>query len=726
MPRNYSLSLGAGTHPRPPGNVVEANLWPEMELQRAADRIILARFGPPGLIVDERLNVLQSRGQTTPYLEISPGGVSWSLLRVLKEGVANEAREAIQRAMRENVPTSTVALLREEDKGEQKVQIDVLPITSAVSRPRCYLVLFQTIDAEQIKEFGAVAHNILTADEKDRLVAQLRQDLSSTRFHLESLIEERDARNQELVSANEEIQSANEELQSTNEELETTKEELQSANEELQTVNEELQQRNGVLMQTGNDLINLLNSVNIPLLMLTSDLHIRQFTPPMQRLLNLRPTDIGRSIKEIRLQLSLENIEPILHEVLETLGTREVEVQDRDSRWHLLRVRPYRTAENKIEGLVVLRLDIDQLRRSQQQLVDANHFASTVMQSVPVPVVIANRDLTVRTSNRAFRDLSEMSAKELEGRSLPDLLQHLWSMDGVRARLEQMLLLPDQSISFEHEWMTDRTRTMLVNVQVLTTEADRILLVMLEDITLRLESERQITKQKEALQSKVQLAERALTRTKEELSNLAAHLFTVQEEERERVARELHDDVSQRLSLIEIQLTQAQSGEKAQEALNSARKHLQTLNTDVRTLSHQLHPAILKDLGLPAALRALVEEFGAREEMPATFVAGELPESLPDEATTAIYRITQEALRNVAKHAGRTHVKVSLQLLAHELELKVMDFGIGFDQEAGMPGAGLGMISMQERAHIAGGRFKVHSALGSGTTIEVCIPLNSR
>ena len=134
-------------------------------------------------------------------------------------------------------------------------------------------------------------------EDKDKLIAQLRQDVASTKLYLQSLLEERDARNQELVSANEEIQSANEELQSTNEELETTKEELQSANEELHTVNDELQNRNAILTQASNDLQNLLNSVNLPLLMLGNALDIRHFTPPTQRVMNLRASDIGRPVE---------------------------------------------------------------------------------------------------------------------------------------------------------------------------------------------------------------------------------------------------------------------------------------------------------------------------------------------------------------------------------------------------------------------------------------------
>lgn len=728
-PRSYAIAQHGGGA-RNPLVEIESNIWPELELQRAADRIVLARFGPPGLIIDERMNVLQSRGQTSNFLDIAPGAVSWSLLRVLREGLVNDVRGAALRAIRENVPATAVATLIDDQAGEQQIQIDVLPITSAAARPRCFLILFETL----IKSAGNRASEQpvlpqLTTDEKDRLVAQLRQDLTSTRFHLQSLVEERDARNQELVSANEEIQSANEELQSTNEELETTKEELQSANEELQTVNDELQQRNNVLTQTGNDLTNLLNSVNIPLLMLSSDLRIRQFTPPMQRLLSVRPTDVGRSINEIRLQLSLENIEPVLNDVLETLGTRELEVQDREGRWHLLRVRPYRTSDNKIEGLVVVLVDIDQLRRSQQHLVDARDFASSVVECVPVPIVVLNQDCTIRTVNTAFRQLTQMQSKELEERSLPDLVHHLWGVDGMGEKLDVLLKsTPGGMIEFEHESTTTQQKTLLIKAQALSTDGSRVLLLMMEDITLRRQAELQITKQKAALEGEIEVAARRLNRTQEELRNLTAHLFAGQEEERQHVARELHDDISQRLSLLEMLLREVQSdGNKGVDLrlLVSAMEQLQSLNTDVRSISHRLHPAILSDLGLPTALKAMVKEFGERENMPVTYLSQDLPENWSPEAATAIYRIAQEALRNVAKHAGKTHVKVELAGIDSRLQLRVKDFGVGFDQDLEFNGGGLGRISMQERARLAGGTLSIQSELGQGTTVTADIPLEN-
>jgi two-component system CheB/CheR fusion protein len=731
VPRNYAMAHSPGASRSSSMNLqAESNIWTELELQRAADRIVLARFGPAGLIIDDRLNVLQSRGQTGPYVELAPGGVSWNLLRVLKEGIAGETRTAVQQAMRENIPTAAVATITDGENGDQKILIDVLPITSAAARSRCFLVLFQAADeTEQAKPNEYASTTNLTVDEKDRLVAQLRQDLSSNRFHLQSLAEERDARNQELVSANEEIQSANEELQSTNEELETTKEELQSANEELQTVNDELQQRNNILTQTGNDLTNLLNSVNIPLLMLTSDLHIRQFTPPMQRLLSVRATDIGRSIDEIRLQLSIEDIEPILHEVLETLGTREIEVRDREGRWYLLRVRPYRTSENKIEGLVVVLLDIDQLRRSQQHLLDANHFTTAVLEAVAVPLIVLSKDFAIRAANTAFRELSQLKPKELEGMSLPELVQLLWGVESMRERLQHLLDDPATPLEFEHESSTNQRKTLLIRGRVLSHEGDHVLLLMIDDITVRREAERLVSRQKRALESEIEEAASTLTRTKEQLRGLTSHLFQVQEEEGQYIARELHDDVSQRLSFLEMLLSDASTtsaSEDCSRKLETARTQLQSINTDIRQLCHRLHPRVLKDLGLAAALRALVEEFDRREGMPATFSSRDLPEQLPDDATTAIYRITQEALRNVSKHAGRTHVKVTLHNEDHTLMLKVMDFGVGFDVDALDGQDGLGMISMQERARIAGGTFAVESELGSGTAITVKVPLEQQ
>ncbi len=727
LPRRYRAPSSAMT--RDAGSEAGA-AWPELELQRAADRIVVARFGPPGLIVDERLTVLQVRGQTSPFIDLVPGAVSWNLQRVLREDIAAPVRQAVLRAIEENIPVSTSFTTIGAPAGQPPLNVDVLPISVTGMTPRCFLILLQTgEDKSKERRTTPSLSPPLSDDERGKLLAQLQHDLSATQFHLQSIVQERDARNQELVSANEEIQASNEELQSTNEELGTTKEELQSANEELQTVNDELQQRNAILAQTGNDLNNLLTSVNIPLLMLTGDLRIRQFTPPMQRLLSVRPTDIGRPIGEITFHLGIENLETILQGVMETLGTHEVEVQDDGGRWYLLRVRPYRTSDDKIEGLVMILLDIDQLRRSQEGFLDARDFARSIVDTMPVPVVVLKDDCSIETTNSAFRELASMRASELSGRSFPDLVELLWGMKEIAPHLDG-LMQSELGKQFEMDFTstTADRRTLQVKGQVLQTGGHRVILLVLADITIQRQAEQLLSQENESLESQIESAAIQLGRTQEELRSLTAHLFSVQEEERQKVARELHDDISQRLSLLELLLNDLpQEAAKTGDGLTkfaSIREQVQTLNTDVRDISHRLHPALLDDLGLPAALKALIDEFRDREGTPATFISKNLPPLPSQPALTALYRIAQEALRNVAKHAGKTHVKVMLEAQENRLRLEVADFGIGFDQES--PGQiterGLGLISMKERAHLAQGTLIVRSSLGYGTTVTADVP----
>src|SRR5262249_36698278 len=207
-----------------------------------------------------------------------------------------------------------------------------------------------------------------SAEDTDRQIARLTQELAATREYLQSVIEQQEAANEELQSANEEVQSANEELQSINEELETSKEEIQSSNEELATVNEELHNRNLELSQTNNDLINLLSSVQMAIVMLGPDLRIRRFTPMAERMMNLIPADIGRPIKDLNLQIEIPNLERLVEEVIDTVSVKEYDVRDKQGRWYSLRVRPYRTLENKIDGAVIVLVDVDNLKRNEETL----------------------------------------------------------------------------------------------------------------------------------------------------------------------------------------------------------------------------------------------------------------------------------------------------------------------------------------------------------------------
>jgi two-component system CheB/CheR fusion protein len=185
---------------------------------------------------------------------------------------------------------------------------------------------------------------------------------------LQLTIEEKESTNQQLIAANEEILSSNEELKSTNEELQTAKEEIQSANEELKTTNEELQNRNLEARRANDDLMNLINNVNIPILMLSDDLRIRRFTPSAQTMFNLIPSDVGRPISDLRFSIVGSDLETLVSDVIATLNPVEREVQDQPGHWYMLRIRPYRTTDNLIMGAIVALVDINNLKQTEQNL----------------------------------------------------------------------------------------------------------------------------------------------------------------------------------------------------------------------------------------------------------------------------------------------------------------------------------------------------------------------
>jgi len=725
-PRIYFTDTAA----TPPENYSNEPLS-DIELQRAADLIVLARYGPPGVIINEAMEILQSRGHTGPFFEMAQGAASFHLLRMVHESIASEIAAAVRRAISEDIPIQIQGIQLQSDETERNLTLEVLPVHGLRSQRKCYLVLFVSTQ-EQTQE-SLRTREILPEDEdsKDRLIVQMRHDLSSTRLYLQSLLEERDVKNQELISANEEIQSANEELQSTNEELETTKEELQSSNEELQTVNDELQNRNAILTRASNDLSNLLNSVNLPVLMLSSEFYIRHFTPQMQRLMNLRATDIGRPFRDITLNLDVENLEPLFTEVLDTLAAREIEVRDREGHWYLLRVRPYRTTDNKIEGLVIVLVDIDQLRRSQQELSNARDFAGSIIESIPLPLVVVDSDFKIRYTNHAFSSLTRLSRQELELRLLTDLAAVLWGMERpLHSMLDGLRNASDAGAAqfdFEHKTSVDEPKVFLLRGRPLKPDGEQFLLITFEDITSHKAVERLLTVEGERLASEVASTAKELGRSQGELRGLTGNLLTSQEEERRRVARELHDDFSQRLAAVEMEAVEisrhiAGDPAAAQNQLEQLRIEVVQLADDMRRMSHQLHPAMLEDLGLASALRSLTEDFGAREGMIATFLGQDVPEQIPIEITTVLYRLAQEALHNVSKHAGKTHVKVIVRGTEGGLEMQIADSGHGFDPDGIR--TGLGFVSMEERTRLIGATLKIDSALGEGTKVTVCVPLS--
>ena len=331
--------------------------------QREADRLLLSRYVPAAVLVSSDLEVLQTRGQASRFLELPTGKASLGLLKMVRPGLLFEVQTAIDEAKASGAPVRKEHLQIELDGGFKEVNVEVIPFQTPPHSGQNLLIVFEgapTANKRPTKELESAEP--AKRDGREKLVAQLRHELNATKEYQQSIIEALEASNEELQSANEEIQSGNEELQSTNEELQTSKEELESANEELNTVNEEMQHRNYQLAQMNNDLLNLLASVNIPILMLNSDLSIRRFTPKAEEMFGLTPSDVGRQLVRVNLKLDIPRFETMMLEVMRDGTPRQREFRHGGT-WYRLRATPYRTSDNSVEGAVATIFEITDVNR---------------------------------------------------------------------------------------------------------------------------------------------------------------------------------------------------------------------------------------------------------------------------------------------------------------------------------------------------------------------------
>ncbi|MBV9608977.1 MAG: PAS domain-containing protein [Acidobacteria bacterium] len=324
-----------------------------IDLQREADRLLLTRYVPAAVVVNDRFEVLQTRGQINRYLELPSGKPTLNLLKMAKPGLLFELQNGLEEARATSSTVRKQNVQLEGADGFNSVNLEVIPFQAPLQSEQSFIiVLEESVGAEKVQPSPSPA-TVEPADQKDRQIAQLKQELAATKQYLQSIIDALEASNEELQSANEEIQSGNEELQSTNEELQTSKEELESANEELNTVNEEMQHRNSELNLLNSDLLNLLASVNIPMVMLDAGLSIRRITPQVEDVLGITQVDVGRPIGQIRLKVDVPNLERAMLDTIQGLQPRQLEVQDQQNHLYNLRITPYRTMDNRIEGVVL-------------------------------------------------------------------------------------------------------------------------------------------------------------------------------------------------------------------------------------------------------------------------------------------------------------------------------------------------------------------------------------
>ena len=343
------------------------------DIHNLAERVIMGDYAPPAVLINDRFEILHFIGRTDRYLSTPSGKASFNILKMAREGLQYKLNTALHQALKRKKTITSTGLEIKSNNTLRTIDLVVRPMTEATLSQTFMLVIFEDKTAHP-----PVQKNITPMNETtDPYLLSLEKELLSTREYLQSTNEELETSNEELKSTNEELQSVNEELQSTNEELETSKEELQSTNEELVTVNAELIKKVDELSEVNNDINNLLASTEIGTIFLDINLCIRRFTPAVIKLFNLIHTDIGRPIVDITTKIQIDDLYDRTREVLRTLERQELEVQDNTGLWYSMRIMPYRTLENVIDGVVINFVDVSQLK----EIKHLNRLATVVRDS---------------------------------------------------------------------------------------------------------------------------------------------------------------------------------------------------------------------------------------------------------------------------------------------------------------------------------------------------------
>ena len=445
----------------------------ELNPQREADRITVSQFAPPGVLVNAELQVLQFRGETGAFLEPPPGRPSFDVLKMARNGLMLPLRSAINQAKKEN-KTARKENVRVKGNGKTRtVTLAVIPLTNL--REPCFLILFEEAEKasgenEPTEPQRTRADRSPRGKEKSR-IAELETELSETREYLQSVQEQLETANEEFQASSEEVQSANEELQSSNEELETSKEELESTNEELTTVNDELSNRNVELNRLNSDLLDLQASAKVAIVLLGPNLDVRRFGPHAEKHFHLLVADIGRPIGDIQHNLVLGDasesaldLESLCAEVVFGVREQEREVRDKGGRWYSLRVRPHRTLDNQVDGALIVVVDIDTLKRSEQAVRESEARYRVMFESTNMGVCETDAETgRLLRVNEQFARIIGYTAAELVGKTFlelthPDDLPESWEDSGSRLlrgeipfyEIEKRLVRKDETTVWVH------------------------------------------------------------------------------------------------------------------------------------------------------------------------------------------------------------------------------------------------------------------------------------
>jgi two-component system CheB/CheR fusion protein len=452
-------------------NVLSVKKTAMKNISQLAEKIILQSYAPNCVIVNEKGDIVYIHGRTGKYLELPHGEAKMNIYEMVRKGLQQELPALMRKAV-SSKKTQTVMGLKVVSSGRPvTINLTVKQIKVPSEMAGSFLIIFDESASVSTTARSKTTH---FTKKSEIIIKELERELKSTKENLRSAIEELGTSNEELKSSNEEMQSTNEEMQSSNEELETSKEELQSLNEELITVNNELQNKNDELSAVNNDMKNLLDSNDIPTIFLDSHLCIKRFNFHATKVVHLIPTDIGRPINHLAAKFLYESLVDDANEVLRTLVYKQVEVHTCDALWYQMRIMPYRTLANVIDGVVITFSDINTLKTKSEEINKLNSeillardFAENILDTVRESLLILDADMTVVSANRSFYKMFATVHENTVGRCIYELDEKKWNKPRLRKLLEE--IIPKQKkfedYEFEYDFVHGGRKNLLLNAR---------------------------------------------------------------------------------------------------------------------------------------------------------------------------------------------------------------------------------------------------------------------
>ena len=720
-PGEVDFPIAAGTGARALGRQGAQMRAPQgARLGEVAQRLLLDTYAPASVLINSKYESLYYLGPTDRYLRVVPGEPSRDVLAMVREGLRNKLRAAIQQASREHTRAILGGAQMKRHGASIAVTIAVQPVQSGGEE----LLLVSFLDeAEREPKAG---RSVEQAEDVSR-VAELERELDATRDELQSTIRDLESASEQQKAINEEAMSVSEEFQSTNEELVTSKEELQSLNEELTALNSQLQETLERQRSMSDDLQNVLHSSDVATLFLDSSLNIRFFTPATRSLFNVIATDIGRPLADLTPLTADADILADARAVLANLVPLRREIEGDSATWYIRRILPYRTQDNRIEGVVITFADISEIKAAERRIEAARAYSDSIINTVRQPLLVLDGELRIVSGNHAFYRTFALTPEEAVGRPFAAASGHLAGIAGLHAFLERVRVEPASIADYEIEAELPLLgrRVLLLNARLIHDglAGQAKILLAIDDNTER-------KRVAEALEAAKRHAEQA---------NLGKSRF---------LAAASHDlrQPLQTLSLLQGILAKKVKDADALKLVARLEETLSAMSGMLNTLLdiNQLEAGIVRPEAVTFAVEDLLERL--RTEFAYHAAARSLGwhvvscRLLVRSDPRLLEQMMRNLLSNAVKYTDRGKVLLGCRRRGDRLRIEVWDTGPGIPEgqlqaifeefhQLDNParernrGLGLGLAIVQRLAELLGHTVDVRSRPGKGSVFAVEVQL---